>query len=310
VLSGAIIKAGAIGLVRFLPVDGTLADWGVVLAALGLVTAFWGVGCGIVQANPKTVLAYSSVSQMGVVAAALGMGMVLGDPATPIAVAFYAAHHVLAKGALFLAVGVAGMIGGRRGFWLVLLPALVLALGFGGMPLTGGALAKAAVKDQIGAGLVGGLSALSAAGSTLLMLHFIRRLAAGAAKNLATPVPAALLLPWLGLAIAAMVVPWALYAGYGFGDPMQVLGGDFGAALWPVLLGAALALALRRWGDLLGRVPEGDVLLLAMRGFRAVGSWSSAVERAEAALRVWPAAGFALLALTVAFGGALLASLR
>ena len=120
VLSGAIVKAGVIGLIRFLPADGSLSDWGMVLAVLGFVTAFWGVGCGIVQANPKTVLAYSSVSQMGVVAAALGMGLAQGDPATPLAVAFYAAHHVLAKGALFLGVGVPATMGGRRAVWWVL----------------------------------------------------------------------------------------------------------------------------------------------------------------------------------------------
>ena len=61
------------------------------------------------------------------------------------AAAFYAAHHVLAKGALFLAVGVVAATGARR-LWPVLLPAAVLALGFGGLPLTGGALAKLAVK--------------------------------------------------------------------------------------------------------------------------------------------------------------------
>ncbi|WP_431267590.1 proton-conducting transporter membrane subunit [Dankookia sp. P2] len=216
VLSGAIVKAGIVGLLRFLPMDGTSADWGAVLAGLGLLTAFWGVGCGIVQANPKTVLAYSTVSQMGVTIAALGMGLALAVPGTAMAVAFYATHHVLAKGALFLGVGVAAMPGRRR--WiLVLLPALVLALGFGGMPGTGGALAKAAVKPQLGAGLVGALAALSATGSTLLMLHFVRRLAATPAVA-ARPVPALLAL-WLGMAGAALLLPWALYRPLGLGDP-------------------------------------------------------------------------------------------
>jgi formate hydrogenlyase subunit 3/multisubunit Na+/H+ antiporter MnhD subunit len=309
VLSGAIVKAGIIGLLRFLPTDGTLADWGPVLAALGLLTAFWGVGCGITQDNPKTVLAYSTVSQMGVAAAALGMGMALAEPATPMAVAFYAAHHVLAKGALFLAVGLASVIGGRRGLWLVLLPALVLALGFGGLPPTGGALAKAAVKAQLGADLVGVLSALSAAASTMLMLHFVRRLAAGAAGvDPAARPPALLLLPWLGLAAAAILLPWALYGASGFGDPLYLLGAGLPAALWPVLLGTVLALALRRWGDRLGRVPEGDVLLLASRGKRAAGVWSGAVARTEAVLRAWPVAGLAMLALVLAFGAAMLAA--
>jgi hypothetical protein len=45
------------------------------------------------------------------------------------------------KGALFLAVGVAQTTSARR-LWPVLLPAAVLAVCLGGLPLTGGALAK------------------------------------------------------------------------------------------------------------------------------------------------------------------------
>jgi formate hydrogenlyase subunit 3/multisubunit Na+/H+ antiporter MnhD subunit len=308
VLSGAVVKAGIIGLVRFLPVEDGLADWGGMLAGLGLLTAFWGVGCGITQPNPKTVLAYSTVSQMGVTAAALGMGMALAEPLTPFAVAFYAMHHVLAKGALFLAVGLATAIGGPRRTWLVLLPALVLALGFGGLPGTGGALAKAAVKPQLGAGLVGLLSALSAAGSTLLMLHFMRRLAAlkpGVPD--ARPAPG-LLLPWLGLAAAAVLGPWVLLAPFGLGDPWESLGKELAAALWPVLLGGALAAALARWGHRLGTVPEGDLLLLTGPVGRVGAACADAVGRVEAALRAWPAAGLAMLALVLALLGTMLAT--
>ncbi len=197
VLSGAIIKAGIIGLIRFLPIEATPAGWGQVLAVLGFVTAFWGVAVGITQRNPKTVLAYSSVSQMGVVVAAIGMGLMGGIGTTPASAAFYAMHHVLAKGALFLAVGVAAMAGGRAR-WLVLGPAVVLALGFGGMPLTGGWLAKEAVKAELGSGLAGTLSALSAAGSTLLMLHFARRLAAGLAEDAAARPPAGMMVALAG----------------------------------------------------------------------------------------------------------------
>ena len=46
---------------------------------------------------------------MGVIAAVLGMGLASGDADAAMAGAFYAAHHVLAKGALFLAVGVVAM---------------------------------------------------------------------------------------------------------------------------------------------------------------------------------------------------------
>ena len=152
VISGAISKAGVIGLLRFLPLEAALPDWGAALAAVGLVSAFYGVAVGITQANPKTVLAYSSVSQMGFIATVLGMALAAGNDSANVAAAFYAAHHVLAKGALFLAVGVAAT-GGARRWWPVLLPAAVLALGFGGLPLTGGGLAKLAVKPPLGEGV-------------------------------------------------------------------------------------------------------------------------------------------------------------
>ena len=45
----------------------------------GCFSAFYGVVIGITQSNPKTVLAYSSVSQMGLLAAVLGMGLASGN---------------------------------------------------------------------------------------------------------------------------------------------------------------------------------------------------------------------------------------
>ena len=114
VLSGAIIKAGIIGLIRFLPFDMGMPAWGEALGVLGFVTAFYGVALGITQRNPKTILAYSSVSQMGVVMAALGFGLAGADATALTSSAFHASHHVLAKGALFLAVGVAYATGDRR----------------------------------------------------------------------------------------------------------------------------------------------------------------------------------------------------
>jgi len=301
VLSGAIIKAGIIGLIRFLPIEATPTTWGIAIAAIGFLTAFWGVAFGITQRNPKTVLAYSSVSQMGVVAAAIGMGIAGGIAATPVAAAYYALHHVLAKGALFLGTGVVGKCGGTAR-WLVLGPAIILALGFGGMPLTGGWLAKEAVKAQLGSGLAGTLSALSAAGSTLLMLHFARRLAATAAEDAAARPPLPVLLPWLALAAAALALPWMLYTPAG-GAFASTLGSDaMLKALWPVLAGLALLALLARWGARLPEAPEGDIIILARRALACAAPIGPALKRAEAALRAWPAAGLALLAVTLALG--------
>src|SRR5215813_5914354 len=194
-LSGAAVKAGVIGFIRFLPFGVALPQWGEAMAAAGLFSAFYGVLVGITQENPKTVLAYSSISQMGLLSAALGMGLTTGDIGTAPVVSFSAVHPVLVKGGLFLAIGVAATAGPR--LWLVLIPSGVLALGLGGFPLTGGALAKLALKGQFGDGLVGTLATVSAAGSTLLMIHFLRRLVQTAVERRPPPDILGRGSPWL-----------------------------------------------------------------------------------------------------------------
>ena len=158
--------------------------------------------------NPKTVLAYSSISQMGVIAAVLGMGLAAGDQSVALDTAFYAANHVLAKGALFLAVGVVAVTSARR-LRPALLLAAVLALGLGGLPLTGGALAKLAVKAPLGDGVVGLLANLSAVGTSLLMLHFLQCLARTAPQDGQAAAPAGLAVPWQAMALASVVVSLA-----------------------------------------------------------------------------------------------------
>ena len=105
VLSGAGVKAGVIGLIRFLPLGAAFPGWGEALVWVGFISAFYGVAIGVTQRDPKTMLAYSSISQMGVIAAALGMALPSADQGAATNVAFYAANHVLVKAALFLTVG-------------------------------------------------------------------------------------------------------------------------------------------------------------------------------------------------------------
>ena len=305
VLSGAVVKAGIIGLIRFLPPGEALPAAGQLLAVAGFVTAFYGVLVGLTQRHPKAVLAYSSVSQMGVVVAALGMGLAAGDGKAGMAAAFYAAHHVLVKGALFLAVGVAAAgTQGRRGW--VLAPALLLCLGLGGLPLTGGAVAKFAVKDAFGTDLAAALSAASAAGTTMLMLHFLRRLALAEVTGTG-PAPAGLLLPWLTMVVAALLLPWLIYAPAGFGSAAAVL--DVSAtwqALWPVAVGAALAIALRERAEALPMVPEGDIaagLEPALRVSRRLGM---RLDGLDCVLRGWSVASVALVLVAIAIGWTLL----
>jgi formate hydrogenlyase subunit 3/multisubunit Na+/H+ antiporter MnhD subunit len=304
VLSGAVVKAGIIGLIRFLPSGEALPATGQLLVCAGFVTAFYGVVVGLTQRHPKAVLAYSSVSQMGVVVAALGCGMAAGDGSAGMVAAFYAAHHVLVKGALFLAVGVAaaGTLGRRR--W-VLAPALVLCLGLGGLPFTGGAVAKFAAKDVFGTGMAAALSAASAAGTTLLMLHFLRRLSLADVKS-AGRAPAGLLLPWLSIAAAALLLPWLLYAPAGLGDVSAALGAkELWKSLWPVAAGASLAFVLRGRADALPAIPEGDIAAGLAPATRVSLRIGRRLSDLDGYLRGWTVATIALVLVAMAIGWAL-----
>jgi len=269
-----------------------------------MLSALYGVLVGITQQNPRTVLAYSSVSQMGLLAAALGMGLAEGDTGAALGVSFAAAHHVLAKGGLFLAIGVSA-VGGPR-LWPVMIPAAILALGLGGLPLTGGMLAKLALKAQFGEGVIGMLAALSAIVSTLLMIHFLRRLAQTMPSDRA---PTGLIWPWLLVAFAAVAVPWVLYPTMQIGSLLAAVSpASLWAAAWPILIGGVPALGLCRWGKRLPYLPEGDVVVVGERAVRASIGWGAALERADGYLRQWPVASLLLLILVIILGAAMLTS--
>jgi hypothetical protein len=66
-------------------------------------------------------------------------------------------------------------------------------------------------------------------------------------------------------------------------------------ALWPIVVGAALAIALPRSGLSLPRVPVGDTVVLYERAFSRLLTLGSWLERFDSRLRQWTAAGISLL---------------
>lgn len=300
-LSGIIVKAGVIGLIRFLPPAVPLPSWGLVLIVLGLFTAYYGVIVGMTQKHAKTILAYSTVSQMGVVAAVLGAGLATGAPQTGNLAAFYALHHLLVKGALFLGVGIIAATGARYQ-WRILVPMALLALSLAGLPFSSGALAKLATKPLFSDDLPQLLATLSAAGSTLLMLHFLDHL-----RPLANERPDAIAHPgmlssWAFIAAATLVLPWAIFSeatGYALSDAASAKA--LWSATWPLAIGALLALALKHAKVRLPLIPEGDVIVLLERLGPLTARIGLALERADVVCRRWPVASVMLLALTIAF---------
>ncbi len=254
VLSGVIVNIGLLGWLRFitpdaLPAADDAVPW---LVALGLATCFYAALAGLKQRKLKAVLAYSTVSQMGLVLT--GFAMTLGG-GSALPVLLFALHHGLNKAALFVG---AGLGTGRNPLRLALmaLPAAALA----GWPFTGGYLAKGTLKLQMyDAGLAGWpviVVALTAVTTTLLMarvLWLARR------QESVAPMHAA----WPLLVTAGALVPWIVQGMLQEpGDP------DLVQAVWPIAAGIAVAVAFLYSGKAVMRgryLPEGDVLALIPR---------------------------------------------
>ena len=113
VLSGVMIKAGLLGWISVLPlghegISVALAQFGNFMLVAGLAAAFAAALYGVFQRHPKAVLAYSSISQMGMMTALVAMGLVAPDvwPLLWPGIVLFAAHHALAKGSLFMGTSI------------------------------------------------------------------------------------------------------------------------------------------------------------------------------------------------------------
>ncbi|MFH1217431.1 MAG: complex I subunit 5 family protein [Pseudomonadota bacterium] len=275
VLSGAMIKAGLLGWIRFLPHEAACAPlWASVFVFFGLAAVFYGVLVGLTQSNAKTVLAYSSISQMGFMTIIIGFG--LQSPKNwnlaAAAAGLYGLHHGLAKGCLFLGAGIAA--GNRNGekmpWWLVAglwLPALALA----GFPFSSGAIAKSLIKEVLGRSrgplydlVYYFFLPLGAAGTMALLVHFLHL--AGTAKMTERRENGMMAFGWFLLLVAVVCVMWLwtagdLHAGHLL-SPKVLWDG-----LWPVLLGLAGGMIWVRFrkGSHSRRffmLPPGDILEL------------------------------------------------
>jgi len=305
-LSGAIVKAGLFGLILFLPEEA----FGAFLMAFGLLGAFGAALWGLTQANPKAVLAYSTISQMGLMVMFIGAGGAAREMAP-----FYALHHGFAKGALFLLVGVMLAAGTTRHRVLCLGVAAAVAASVAGFPITGGALAKAAVKPGLTDAVVLAVS-LSSVVTSLILVWFLRRLwlltasgapSAGFPRRLALPALAG------ALAVASPWLLWTEWTGRQAGYPLAAT--SIVDATWPVAVALPFALALLRRSP--SAIPPGDLLLLLPawhpvsvalpdrvplgRGDRVLSAVPRAIAGAERILIRWPVSGALLPILVVVF---------
>jgi formate hydrogenlyase subunit 3/multisubunit Na+/H+ antiporter MnhD subunit len=284
VLSGVMIKAGLLGWVRVMPVgEGSFPFWSGACIGAGLAAAFYGVIVGLFQNEAKTNLAYSSISQMGIMTVAVGVGFLdtkAWAPALAVLLV-YAMNHAMAKGALFLGVGIAANIEPVR--WkqrLVLFGMALPALAITGAPWTGGAIAKEALKNTADIApsfwhpWMNFLVPLASVGTAMLLtrcLYLTWRTMQDPKLERHGPV-AGLAGIWLVLLFGV-----GTFATFGIGYyGLEIERGrqdlpSLWSASWPLLLGLGLVLVSHRFlknKPLRLRLPAGDVVVLIEAALR------------------------------------------
>ncbi|MCX7800337.1 MAG: proton-conducting transporter membrane subunit [Fimbriimonadales bacterium] len=159
--AGVLTKVGVYAMLRtgsvfFAEATGV---WTPLLLALSVPTMLVGVLGAVVQSDWRRILAFHSVSQVGYMVAAVGIGGKAGF----LAAVLFMVHHGLVKSALFVAAGVGWRLGGSyrlgklggfaRSHGLFSALFLILALSLAGLPPTSGFAAKlAAVRAALEGG--------------------------------------------------------------------------------------------------------------------------------------------------------------
>lgn len=152
-MSGVMLKTAIYGLLRvtFDLLNGQLWWWGVIGIALGLATALFGVIFAAAQTDMKRLLAYSSIENIGIIVAAIGLAILFKSYGKTLIAAialtaalYHCLNHAFFKSLLFLATGSVlhatkerslGKLGGliHRMPWVAWL-ALVGTLAIAGLP--------------------------------------------------------------------------------------------------------------------------------------------------------------------------------
>lgn len=160
--SATMVKAGIYLVARFTPVFGGDQIWFWTVSGIGMVTLFWGSFNAVRQTDLKALLAYSTVSQLGLIMSLLGLGSIalqygysedsiIYTQAT-FAALFHLINHSTFKGALFMVVGIVDHELGTRdirrlGGLMTYMPftftvGVIGSLSMAGLPLFNGFLSK------------------------------------------------------------------------------------------------------------------------------------------------------------------------
>ena len=160
--SATMVKAGIYLVARTTPIFGGHEVWFWAVSGVGLMTLFWGSFNAVRQFDLKALLAYSTISQLGLIMSLFGLGSaalhggysaesVIYTQAT-FAALFHLINHSTFKGALFMMVGIVDHEVGTRdirrlGGLMALMPftftiAVIGSFSMAGLPPFNGFLSK------------------------------------------------------------------------------------------------------------------------------------------------------------------------
>lgn len=121
--SATMVKAGLYLVARFTPIFALSEVWIWLVTGVGILTLLWGSFFAVKQTDLKAILAFSTVSQLGLIMSLLGIGSiayhVTGDLVATFTFATFAAvfhlmNHATFKGSLFMIAGIVDHETGTR----------------------------------------------------------------------------------------------------------------------------------------------------------------------------------------------------
>lgn len=146
--SATMVKAGVFLLVRLWPAMGGTSEWLWFVGSAGLITFILGAFIAVFQQDLKGLLAYSTISHLGLITLLIGLDRPLGL----VAAIFHIMNHATFKASLFMAAGIIEretgtrdirrLSGLRRFMPITATLAMVAAAAMAGVPLLNGFLSK------------------------------------------------------------------------------------------------------------------------------------------------------------------------
>ena len=146
--SATMVKAGVFLLARLWPVLGGTEPWFWLVGGAGLITLLVGGYAAMFQNDLKGLLAYSTISHLGLITLLLG----LNSPLAAVAAVFHIMNHATFKASLFMAAGIVDhecgtrdirrLSGLRKMMPMTATLAMVASASMAGVPLLNGFLSK------------------------------------------------------------------------------------------------------------------------------------------------------------------------